>query len=742
MRLTRKLLIPTLIFIGLIFSGLVTYSAVISIRQFDENEKIDLERMGEIFKARLQAKEDLALALASEVANNPEIQAAFAAGDRDRLIELTLPSYQVIDAQFDFPQYQFHLPPATSFLRLHSLEQYGDDLSSFRFTVLAANAEKREVSGLEIGRGGVGVRGVVPVTYQGEHIGTVEFGANVDQTLIDELKSEFGYDLQIYLSRIPAEIATFEGATGEAQGPIAELLFQASTLETPIFASEANYQKAIKGESSIEHISSEGFEYAIFSAPLYDYSGSILGVIDIVSDHTAIAQQQNLQILLAVTILLAAMLVVGFGFAFLAGRTLRPIGELTSLASAIASGDFSRRTNVRSNDELGTLAQAFDSMTGQVQELITTLEQRVADRTKAVATSAEVSRRLSTILNRKELVIEVVEQVQQAFGYYHAHIYLFDEAKEELLMMGGTGDAGAAMLADGHKIPRGRGLVGRAAEGNQAVWVPDTSQDPAWLPNPLLPETKSEVAIPIAVGENVMGVLDVQHNVTGGLRQDDVDALQSIANQVAVALQNIVSYERAEQSLEILRVNEAQLSDALNIAKLAYWEYNAEKDLFTFNEHFYSIFHTSVEAVGGYQLSSREYAERFVYPEDAPLVGAEIAKSLASKEPYSHVQLEHRILFADGGVGHISVDVHVERDETGRVLRFYGANQDITERKNLELTALQRARQQEAINVITQKIQSAITVEEALQVAARELGQTLGKRPTLVTLDPTAVAGE
>lgn len=259
---------------------------------------------------------------------------------------------------------------------------------------------------------------------------------------------------------------------------------------------------------------------------------------------TVKVQQQVAIIMALVAIIIGAVIAM-----YAAGYIANPINRLTETAVIISEGNLNRRASVETEDEIGTLALAFNRMTDQIRNFISSLEEQVLERTKALATSTEVSRQLSTILNMDELVAEIVNQIRNSFGYYHAQIYLYDETKEYLVMAGGTGSAGQKMLESGHKLAHGRGLVGRAAELNQVVLISDVTRDKDWLANELLPHTQSEAAVPIVLGSEVLGVLDVQHNVAGGLDEEGVALLQSIANQIAIAIQNAHQYEQTQLAL-------------------------------------------------------------------------------------------------------------------------------------------------------------------------------------------------
>lgn len=135
---------------------------------------------------------------------------------------------------------------------------------------------------------------------------------------------------------------------------------------------------------------------------------------------------------------------------------------------------------------------------------------------------------------------------------------------------------------------------------------------------------------------------------------------------------------------EALIASEAQLSNALKIARAGHWVYDVERDEFTFNDNFYDLFRTTAADVGGYVMRSADYAARFCHPDDVPLVGRETAKAITTTDPNYHMELEHRVIFGDGQPGWIAVRIFIVKDETGKTVRSYGVNRDITARKQNE----------------------------------------------------------
>jgi PAS domain S-box-containing protein len=160
------------------------------------------------------------------------------------------------------------------------------------------------------------------------------------------------------------------------------------------------------------------------------------------------------------------------------------------------------------------------------------------------------------------------------------------------------------------------------------------------------------------------------------IKNDDGSHRMAIAH-----VQDITERKKAEEDRKRLQT---RLAAAMELAHLGHWEYDVESDTFTFNDQFYRIFGTTAERIGGYTLSSEQYASRFLHPDDKAIVEQEIQRLREASSSDVNRKNEHRILYENGTTGYISVQSFIERDEQGRPIRSYGINQDITERKRAE----------------------------------------------------------
>jgi PAS domain S-box-containing protein len=147
----------------------------------------------------------------------------------------------------------------------------------------------------------------------------------------------------------------------------------------------------------------------------------------------------------------------------------------------------------------------------------------------------------------------------------------------------------------------------------------------------------------------------------------------------------VIDVTEHRRSEEALRISQAQLSDAMNLARIVYWEYDHTDNVFIFNDAFYALYGTTAEQEGGYRMTREEYIQRFVHPDDLPIVLRGAERNLARTDLEFFSDLEHRIIRRDGKVLYIVARANIVKDDSGRVVKRYGANQDITERKKIEV---------------------------------------------------------
>jgi signal transduction histidine kinase/putative methionine-R-sulfoxide reductase with GAF domain/ActR/RegA family two-component response regulator/HAMP domain-containing protein len=253
------------------------------------------------------------------------------------------------------------------------------------------------------------------------------------------------------------------------------------------------------------------------------------------------------------------LLVLALILASLVQRSItRPVTELREGAEAFRLGDIDITIPVVGTDDLSLLARAFNQMAAQLRDLISSLEQRVAERTAELerralqlTTAAEVSRAASSILDLEELLSRTVELITDRFNLYYAGLFLVDEADEWAVLQAATGEAGRQMLAQSHRLEVGGvSMVGWCTANAQARIALDVGEEAVRFDNPLLPDTHSEMALPLISRGRVMGALDVQSTREAAFTDEDVTVLQTMADQLANAIENARLFQQTQESLE------------------------------------------------------------------------------------------------------------------------------------------------------------------------------------------------
>lgn len=379
---------------------------------------------------------------------------------------------------------------------------------------------------------------------------------------------------------------------------------------------------------------------------------------------------------------------------------------------ARASEEIQKRENAELNELRASLEERVSQRTAQLQ-LANQINERRARQFQAVA---EVTKIISSIQTLETLLPRITQVMSEQFNVYHTGIFLLDKNREYAVLRAANSAGGKKMLELGHKLLIGQtGIVGFVTATGQPRIALDVGADATFFNNPNLPNTHSEMALPLRYANEVIGALDVQSTEPNAFNQDDVDVLFTLADQVAVAINNAVTIEEAQSSL-------LEAQSAIRKSTLDAWQVMKPKN----TKYGYTLTDTSVK------------------PLESPLDESHVQEALTKgQRVVSGEKLAIPIRLRGQVVGVINVN-------TKNQFTLSEDNIDITEAITERLAlALESATLLESTKNsadfervtadITSRISSSTRFETILQTAAQELSKALGGSDVLVQIEPVAL---
>jgi GAF domain-containing protein/methyl-accepting chemotaxis protein len=545
----------------------------------------------------------------------------------------------------------------------------------------------------------------------------------LELTFINTRRSERYYlDLgkQIYIVEVQTLISRLKGQIAETDQlePRAktELLTQVDTYLTAFNALveldreiAANNENLINASSAVESLTAK-----------FKNLGEQLATEDINTARINSAQTFVLSIIIVFIALVFSILLA----VTLSQQLTRPILSLTKIAQELSAGKFDQQAQITSADELGTLAQTFNYMTSRLQGALQNLDHRAKEmeqqalkleltsqQSKKLARQlqsiTEISHYISTEKDLKKLLPLITQTISKEFGFYHVGIFLLDDSRKFAVLLAANSPGGQKMLRRQHSLEVGQtGIVGNVtATGNPRI-AADTGADAIYFDNPDLPQTHSELALPLKAAGQVIGALDIQSMDINAFTKEDMEALKTLADQVSLAIQNARLFDQLKKTLsETESIQRKYIREAWS-------RMPKEENLIGYR---YSV-------AGTIELDNE----------------TKITENKSKKDKQS---IDVPIILRGETIGTLSVQVPInERISADQIELIKAVAERVAlsaENARLFEETTRRAESERIISDITSKIGTSVRTESILRTAAKELSQLLDDADIFIDLQTT-----
>ncbi|PKN91328.1 MAG: hypothetical protein CVU44_19630 [Chloroflexi bacterium HGW-Chloroflexi-6] len=408
----------------------------------------------------------------------------------------------------------------------------------------------------------------------------------------------------------------------------------------------------------------------------------------------------------AIVISTLIMLAVLIAAAMTSGVITAPINSLALVAKEVGKGNLHLSSGISRNDELGTLARVFDETIKQLRNILQNMEERVTERTEALGqanvfitqraeqlkTVSNIARAINTLQNLQTLLPQISEEISKSFGYYHVGIFLMDPSGQYALLQAANSEGGKRMLARGHRLRVGQvGIVGFVTGVGKARIALDVGDDATFFNNPDLPQTRSEMALPLKSGNAVIGALDIQSEQAAAFAKEDIDVLSLLADQISIAIQNARLFDETKAAL-----SEAQLVFNKNVR-------NSWSEIVSTEKNAFQFAHGKVTETNGLSYEKNELNDENL--------------------------LELPIVIRGESLGNLKIKSKKQQPWNEQEIRIFQSIVDrvgfALENARLFRNAQRLVSKEQLIGEITDKISRSVNLDNILQTAVEELGHVI-----------------